>query len=110
MNAFKKSVMHVGEMASGAKLTVPVYSYKTEGNTAPNVYIQANMHGAEVQGNAVIFQLLEQLKTLELNGSITLVPYANPVACNHKNGEYTLGRFDPITGVCLLFTSDAANE
>lgn len=26
-------------------------------------------------------------------------PYANPVGCNHKNGEYTLGRFDPITGV-----------
>jgi len=57
------------------------------------------MHGAEVQGNAVIFQLLEQLKNLSLNGDITLVPYANPVGCNHKNGEYTLGRFDPITGV-----------
>ena len=88
MNAFKKSVMHVGEMASGAKLTVPVYSYKTEGNTAPNVYIQANMHGAEVQGNAVIFQLLELLKYCDIQGNITLVPYANPVACNHKNGEY----------------------
>jgi hypothetical protein len=53
------------------------------------VYIQANMHGAEVQGNAVIFQLLELLKNIELKGSITLVPYANPVGCNHKNGEYT---------------------
>lgn len=90
--------MHVGEMASGAALTVPVYRIKGKAQ-GPSVYIQANMHGAEVQGNAVIFQLLEQLKTIELNGSITLVPYANPVACNHKNGEYTLGRFDPITGV-----------
>jgi len=98
MNLISKEVMHVGEMASGAALTVPVYRIK--GNQqGPDVYIQANMHGAEVQGNAVIFQLLEQLKTIELNGSITLVPYANPVACNHKNGEYTLGRFDPITGV-----------
>ncbi len=99
MNTFTKEVMSVGEMASGAKLTVPVYSFKKENNTGPAVYIQANMHGAEVQGNAVIFQLLELLQHCELQGNITLVPYANPVACNHKNGEYTLGRFDPITGV-----------
>ncbi|TPH12286.1 succinylglutamate desuccinylase/aspartoacylase family protein [Litorilituus lipolyticus] len=98
-NIFNKTVMPVGEMASGAKLTVPVYSYKTDGFVGPSVYIQANMHGAEVQGNAVIFQLLELLKDCNIKGNITLVPYANPVACNHKNGEYTLGRFDPITGV-----------
>ncbi len=99
INTFKKELMHVGEMASGVKLTVPVYSYKPEESTAPNVYIQANMHGAEVQGNAVIFQLLELLKHCNIQANITLVPYANPIACNHKNGEYTLGRFDPITGV-----------
>ncbi len=95
--------MHVGEMASGAKLTVPVYTFNNQQAcsqvNAPSVYIQANMHGAEVQGNAVIFQLLELLKNCDIQGDITLVPYANPVACNHKNGEYTLGRFDPITGV-----------
>ncbi len=99
MNTFKKSIMHVGEMASGAKLTVPVYTFECQEIKAPNVYIQANMHGAEVQGNAVIFQLLELLKDCDIQANITLVPYANPVACNHKNGEYTLGRFDPITGV-----------
>jgi predicted deacylase len=107
MNTFKKHIMHVGEMASGAKLTVPVYSFENQSsgspscieNNVPNVYIQANMHGAEVQGNAVIFQLLELLKNCDIRSNITLVPYANPVACNHKNGEYTLGRFDPITGV-----------
>jgi len=99
MNKFSKEVMSVGEMASGAKLTVPVYTFASAQNSAaPNVYIQANMHGAEVQGNAVIFQLLELLQYGDLQANITLVPYANPVACNHKNGEYTLGRFDPITG------------
>ncbi|MGB0494898.1 MAG: succinylglutamate desuccinylase/aspartoacylase family protein [Kangiellaceae bacterium] len=95
--------MQVGEMASGVKLTVPVYRLKSTNKQiktkSPSVYIQANMHGAEVQGNAVIFQLLELLKYIEINADITLVPYANPVGCNHKNGEYTLGRFDPITGV-----------
>jgi len=97
-NKVIKEIMHVGEMASGAALTVPVYRLKGDKN-APSVYIQANMHGAEVQGNAVIFQLLELLKNTEIKGDLTLVPYANPVGCNHKNGEYTLGRFDPITGM-----------
>jgi predicted deacylase len=87
----------VGEVANGLPLTIPVYRLKSDGS-GPNVYIQANMHGAEVQGNAVIFQLLEQLKHLNLNGNITLVPYANPIGCNQKSGEFTLGRFDPITG------------
>ncbi|WP_448551063.1 succinylglutamate desuccinylase/aspartoacylase family protein [Thalassotalea montiporae] len=98
INQVTKSVLNVGEMASGAKLTVPVYRFAGQSD-APSVYIQANMHGAEVQGNAVIYQLLEQLRNLHVLGDITLVPYANPVGCNHKNGEYTLGRFDPITGV-----------
>ncbi|CCQ10199.1 Succinylglutamate desuccinylase/aspartoacylase [Pseudoalteromonas luteoviolacea B = ATCC 29581] len=87
----------VGEIANGLPLTIPVYRLKGSG-TGPSVYIQANMHGAEVQGNAVIYQLLELLKHLPLNGDITLVPYANPIGCNQKSGEFTLGRFDPITG------------
>ena len=98
MNTFTKEVMSVGEMACGTKLTVPVFSFKSETNTGPNVYIQANMHGAEVQGNAVIFQLLEMLQYCQLNANITLVPYANPIGNSHKGGEYTLGRFDPVTG------------
>ena len=98
MNTFTKEVMSVGETASGAKLTVPVYSFKSDSNTGPNVYIQANMHGAEVQGNAVIFQLLELLPHCQLNANITLVPYANPIGNSQKSGEYTLGRFDPVTG------------
>jgi hypothetical protein len=51
------------------------------------------MHGAEVQGNAVIFQLLELLKYCDIQANITLVPYANPIGCNHKNGEYTTLEF-----------------
>ncbi|MBU2870238.1 succinylglutamate desuccinylase/aspartoacylase family protein [Colwellia sp. E2M01] len=100
MNTFTKEVMSVGEMACGTKLTVPVFSFKVaeEQKTGPDVYIQANMHGAEVQGNAVIFQLLELLPHCQLNANITLVPYANPLGNSHKSGEYTLGRFDPITG------------
>jgi len=93
----ESSTLEVAVVATGQPLTVPVYQIKGNGD-GPNVYIQANMHGAEVQGNAVIFQLLEQLKSLTCFGNITLVPLANPIGCNQKSGEFTLGRFDAITG------------
>jgi len=97
MSQIISSEVEVTHMANGQAMTVPVYSIKGQGN-GPSVYIQANMHGAEVQGNAVIYQLLEQLKQLDCYGDITLVPLANPIGSNQKSGEFTLGRFDPITG------------
>ncbi|MFY8351535.1 succinylglutamate desuccinylase/aspartoacylase family protein [Pseudoalteromonas sp. SSM20] len=97
MNQITQENIQVGEIANGLPLTIPVYRLTGNG-TGPSVYIQANMHGAEVQGNAVIYQLLEKLKQQTLASSITLVPYANPIGCNQKSGEFTLGRFDPITG------------
>ena len=66
-----------------------------EGKT---VYIQANVHGAEVQGNAVIWKLVEKLKNIKFKGKIILVPQANPYGSSQKMGSYTYGRFNPITG------------
>jgi predicted deacylase len=97
MNQITHEDIQVGEIANGLPLTIPVYRFKGN-NSGPRVYIQANMHGAEVQGNAVIYQLLEVLQQQTLASDITLVPYANPIGCNQKSGEFTLGRFDPITG------------
>ncbi|MCE9685692.1 M14 family metallopeptidase [Shewanella sp. AS16] len=93
-----KSSLQVGELAAGQALDIPVYRLQPEANTGPSVYIQANVHGAEVQGNAVIFQLMKLLENYRLLGEITLVPLANPLGINQKSGEFTLGRFDPITG------------
>ncbi|BCV46465.1 succinylglutamate desuccinylase/aspartoacylase family protein [Shewanella algae] len=89
----------VGELAAGQPLTIPVYRFKGTSDAAPSVYIQANVHGAEVQGNAVILQLLQYFKAHPPLGDITLVPLANPLGINQKSGEFTLGRFDPITGI-----------
>ncbi len=96
---FSQTTLKVGELATGQDLTIPVFSFKATRPSAPSVYIQANVHGAEVQGNAVIYQLMKQLELHTLCGDITLVPLANPLGINQKSGEFTLGRFDPITGV-----------
>lgn len=95
-----KSSLQIGELAAGQALTLPIYHFKPSDDkaTGPKVYIQANVHGAEVQGNAVIYQLMKQLERCNILGEITLVPLANPLGINQKSGEFTLGRFDPITG------------
>ncbi|TVL23775.1 succinylglutamate desuccinylase [Shewanella xiamenensis] len=94
------SSLQIGELAAGQALTLPIYHFKPSGHVSgPKVYIQANVHGAEVQGNAVIYQLMKQLENCHILGEITLVPLANPLGINQKSGEFTLGRFDPITGV-----------
>ncbi|MCG9731928.1 M14 family metallopeptidase [Shewanella sp. Isolate13] len=96
---FTQTSLKVGELATGQELNVPVYRLLAQDLSAPSVFIQANVHGAEVQGNAVIFQLMKQLEAMDVKGEVTLLPLANPLGINQKSGEFTLGRFDPITGV-----------
>ncbi|NKF49275.1 succinylglutamate desuccinylase/aspartoacylase family protein [Shewanella sp. WXL01] len=109
----QQTSLHLGELATGHALTAPLFCIEpskeprfvpeTQGGVdvspAPSVYIQANVHGAEVQGNAVIYQLLKLLESYQVLGKIVLAPLANPLGINQKSGEFTLGRFDPITGV-----------
>ncbi|WP_395339573.1 succinylglutamate desuccinylase/aspartoacylase family protein [Ningiella sp. W23] len=87
----------VAQNASGRNLNVPVY-HLTSNTSGPKVYIQSSIHGAEVQGNVVIYHLLQALKQQPLKGEVILVPNCNPVGTNIKAGEYTLGRFDPVNG------------
>ena len=93
-----KSHMAVAQNASGRSLNVPIYTIDS-GIAGPNVYIQSSIHGSEVQGNVVIYHLIQALKQYPIHGSVTLVPNCNPVGTNIKAGEYTLGRFDPVNGI-----------
>lgn len=97
MNQLSKHYMVVAQNASGRNLHVPIYKFEGS-QPGPKVYIQSSIHGAEVQGNVVIHHLINLLKTLPIKGEITLAPNCNPVGTNIKSGEYTLGRFDPISG------------
>jgi len=93
----KPELLPVRTLASGETLSLPVYRFRGDA-AAPSAYLQASLHGAEVQGNWVIAELLERLPKLKIKGHITLVPIANPYGQNHKIGDYTLGRFDPVDG------------
>lgn len=93
----QKSHIAVAQNASGRNLHVPVYRISS-GLPGPKVYIQSSIHGAEVQGNVVIYHLIQALQRTKVHGEIVLVPNCNPVGTNIKAGEYTLGRFDPVNG------------
>jgi len=95
----KKETIKVDEVGG---FNYNIYKYTIKGSgSGPTVYIQANVHGAEVQGNACIWRLVEKLtKTegLEVLGNIIIVPQANPYGSSIKMGTYTYGRFNPVTG------------
>ncbi len=69
-----------------------------QGRPGPTVYIQSSVHGAELQGNLVIKDLINYLKDKEVFGKIILIPLANPFGSSQKVGTYTYGRFNPVTG------------
>ena len=93
---WKSEEVPIKQLATGHNLTIKTHTIS--GLDGPHIHIQASVHGAELQGNAVILKLMEKLKEIELHGSITFVPLVNPWATNNKHGTYTYGRYNPVTG------------
>lgn len=87
----------IKKLANGDDLNLRAFRI-TGKEPGPHVHIQASVHGAEVQGNAVIFRLLEFFEENDFNGSITFIPMANPTGINNKQGPNTQGRFNPQSG------------
>ena len=88
------------QLASGDNLSIQVYKFigKHPGKKA---YIQSNLHGAEIVGNAVIHQLITYLSSLDdsqLTGEIWLVPVCNPLGTNQRNNFFPTGRFNSYDG------------
>lgn len=88
----------VGEDARGHAIKVDVYRFKGNKDDAPRVYLQAGVHGDELQGSLVLKLLAQKLGGSELLGNITLIPSCNPIAQNNLNGYHIVGRYDPIEG------------
>lgn len=88
------------QLASGDLLSIQLYRFYGKQSGA-KVYLQANLHGAEIVGNAVIYELLDWLTHLEpdqLNGEIWLVPVCNPLGTNQRSHYFSSGRFNPYDG------------
>ncbi|MFB2935422.1 succinylglutamate desuccinylase/aspartoacylase family protein [Aerosakkonemataceae cyanobacterium BLCC-F154] len=94
------SLLPLVQLASGDRFSLQIYKFigSTPGKKA---YIQANLHGAEIVGNAVIHQLIEFLigiNQTNLTGEIWLVPLCNPFSTNQRTHYFSTGRFNIYDG------------
>lgn len=90
----------LARLSSGDDLSLQVYQFS--GNqSGKKVYLQANLHGAEIVGNVVIGQLMTWLRSLtreQLCGEIWLVPGCNPLGMNQRSHFFSSGRYNPYDG------------
>ncbi len=94
------STIDLYKLASGDVLSLQVYKFVGQ-QPGKKAYIQANLHGAEIVGNAVIYQLIEFLTALDasqLQGEIWLVPVCNPLGVNQRSHFFSTGRFNSYDG------------
>jgi uncharacterized protein len=94
------STIDLFQLASGDIFTLQVYKFVGQ-QSGKKAYIQANLHGAEIVGNAVIHQLIEWLTTLDesqILGEIWLVPVCNPLGVNQRSHFFSTGRFNSYDG------------
>jgi len=95
------STIPVVQLASGDRLSLQVYQFQGA-IPGKKAYLQSNLHGAEISGNAVIYQLIEFLRSLDssqLNGEIWLVPVCNPVGVSQRSHHFSPGRYNLYDGV-----------
>jgi len=96
----KIQTIPIQHLASGDRLAIQVYQFSGS-KPGKKAYLQANLHGAEIVGNAVLHQLIEFLLTLDdsqLVGEIWLVPVCNPLSTNQRHHNFSTGRFNPYDG------------
>lgn len=88
------------ELASGDSLALQIYKF-IGGQPGRKAYIQSNLHGVEIVGNAVIHQLIDFLSSLDksqIDGEIWLVPACNPLGTNQRMHFFSTGRFNSYDG------------
>jgi uncharacterized protein len=94
------STIELLQLASGDRISLQVYKF-IGANPGKKAYLQSNLHGAEIVGNAVIHQLIEFLTGLDatdLAGEIWLVPVCNPFSTNQRTHYFSTGRFNIYDG------------
>ncbi|MEM7196508.1 MAG: succinylglutamate desuccinylase/aspartoacylase family protein [Pseudomonadota bacterium] len=87
--------------APGNKRALTVRKYGPP-DTGPQVYIQASLHGDEIPGMLVAHHLESLLASSDaagqLNATVTVVPYANPIGISQRIHGAVMGRLDLDTG------------
>ncbi len=93
----QKSIERIAGDTDGISYEFPVFRFRGTDQAAPSAYLQAALHAGELPGVVAIDALMPMLTKAEsedrLKGSITIVPWANPIGrAQYHFGEHQ-GRF-----------------
>ncbi len=94
------STIPIQQLTSGDRISLQVYKF-VGSQPGKKAYLQGNLHGCEIVGNAVIHQFIDFLSTLDdtqLTGEIWLVPVCNPASTNQRSHFFATGGFNPYDG------------
>lgn len=87
------SRLEVGELASGSKIFIPVIIIN--GNSiGPVLWLNAGVHGDELNGIFAIKQLLMELKLEQIKGTLICSPVSNPLAFQSRSKITPLDNLD----------------
>ena len=89
----KRGVLSV-QMPDGSFVEVPYFKLEG-GSSSPVVYIHAAQHGVELTGIYTIKLLLGSVLGMNVNGTIILVPVANPLAVRWRRHFYKMELGEP---------------
>ncbi|MEL4897134.1 M14 family zinc carboxypeptidase [Crocosphaera sp. Alani8] len=92
--------LNLFKLASGDEFSLQLYKFVGD-KKGKKVYIQSNLHGSEIVGNAVISQLINffsSLKKEQISGEIWLLPVCNPLGTNQRSHHFSSGRFNSYDG------------
>jgi predicted deacylase len=93
----QKSIERVAGDSEGVSYEFPVFRFPGTDRSAPSAYLQAALHAGELPGVVAIDALMPMLNKAEaegrIKGSLTIVPWANPIGrAQYHFGEHQ-GRF-----------------
>jgi len=73
----------LGRLPSGRTVAATVHRY--DGGAGPTVYVQAAQHGIELNGPAALRRLHDRLTTVNVAGTVVVIPVVNPPALDHRS-------------------------
>lgn len=99
----KKTVERIEGDTEGVSYEFPVFRFEGSDKAAPRAYLQAALHAGELPGTVAIDALMPLLVKAEaegrIRGSLTLVPWANPIGRAQYQYDAHQGRFHQGTRV-----------
>jgi len=99
----KKSMETITGDTEGVAYEFPVFRFEGSEKAAPRAYLQAALHAGELPGTVAIDALMPMLLKAEaegrIRGSLTLVPWANPIGRAQYHYDVHQGRFHSGTRV-----------